>query len=76
MRREPWKKPAETLQGEISVCAEALKKVGFGCVKELKARQCDWNSQPRKEDRDDMGRQAGARVYKTVSRNGDLSLNH
>ena len=58
-----------------AVCAEALKKVSFGCVRELNENQCDQNSQPRKENQDDVGRYAGARAYKTMSRNGDFLLN-
>ena len=62
---KPW---ADTFQIKGSLC-QGLRKVSCGCVKERK------QNQPRKEGQEEVGKWAGARPHKTVSRNGDILLN-
>jgi len=69
MKSSLGKNWAETFQIKGSLC-QGLRKVSCGCVKEQK------ENQPRKEDQDEVGKWAGARPHKTVSRNGDILLNH
>lgn len=62
---KPW---ADTFRSRGSFVPR-LRKVSCGCVKERN------QNQPRKEGQEEVGKWAGARPHKTVSRNGDILLN-